>query len=765
MAINYSVRVFKAGVFGRRPCPDAEVTLTHASGRRRRLKTDSQGYAHFRNIDSGSYQIHVEPPEPWAPVTRSVYIRRSSYINITLGKLPVEQRRKVEWKVLVKAQGQFGGGPIPNARVVLRGEGQRYEETTNEEGLATFRGIPTGEYYLEVFPPDPWKESGTIPVEISGSGSSTVWLERKPEIWYVVVGDGTYFCKSRDKSKAEEALEYYKSRYPDVSWSLKEGTIDELGALPSTDCQEILERKEEEEKAAEGYITLARNPFYGEIMYNPDLEAYIFRDYQTMQTRMVKPEDFLNLGIENPDRWMEDINTVCRTCKENKERVGLLDIEFWEILEAAAKKILIPGTPQWLFYISGPAIFGFARSGLNKLAEAGVIELKEVDFTGWDSKDVAMTMLENAAYALAAYGFTGVWSSIGSKLGLAKDAFFTTLWIGGFVPFIAEEAAQALGMAVFIARQVRDPDLLEDAINRYEQIVITGKELTDKFGWLNPFTYETFKLFFQAAQDSLEIYRKLPDKIREEKEKEEEEKKAWEEYREERKKFHEDFKAYWEERKKQWEEFMDYWEERKRSWEAFMERDVEKTLSIMINTVTDCLRAIYFGMRTGVETIIVLKRMLREITEETARARIEKMIEEAQKRIQDISANYDEIVQRGLEYASQIEDETMRASYESYILTLREQIEMELMRAEAEEIPILEGIFKKGYLFVIGYPRYCRIYLNGEDTGKLAPERFVLDPGKYVVKVVRETGEEWEKEVEVKEGETTEVIYWIPRSA
>ena len=587
--------------------------------------------------------------------------------------------------------------------------------------------------------------------------------EMKKELWYVVVGDGAYFCKSKDKSKAEEALDYYKNHYPDIHWEIKEGTTDELGALPSTDCQEVLERKEEEEKATEGYITLARNPFYGEIMYNPDLEAYIFRDYQTMQTRMVKPEDFLNLGIENPDRWMEDINTVCRTCKENREKAGLFDEEIWEILEATAKKILIPGTPQWLFYISGPAIFGFARAGLNKLAEAGVIELKEVDFPSWDCKDVAMTMLENAAYALAAYGFTGVWSNIGSKLGLAKDALFTALWIGGFTPFIAEEATQAAGMAIFIARQVKDSDLLRDAVNRYEQIVTTGKELTDKFGWMNPFTYEAFKLFFQAAMDSLEIYRKLPDKIKEENEEREKEKEEWAKYREERKKFHEDFQKYWEERKAQWEEFMNYWEERKRSWEAFMERDVEKTLSIMINTVTDSLRAIYFGMRTGVETIVTLKRLLKQITEETTRAKMEKMIEEAQKRIQDISANYEEIVQRGLEYASQVQDDTARASYESYILTLREQIEMELMRAEAEEIPIVEGIFKKGYLYVMGYPRYCRIYLNGEDTGKLAPERFVLDPGKYELKVVRETGEEWVKEVEVKEGETTEIIYYIPR--
>ena len=586
--------------------------------------------------------------------------------------------------------------------------------------------------------------------------------------WYVIVGDGAYICRTRSENTAVWAIETFKERYPDISWTMRLGSEKELGKLPEKTCSEaVREAKLPEAKKIEeelsGFITLAENPMYGKLMYNPETEAYVFYDYQKMQTRIPTEMDFLNLGIANSSRWMADINTVCETCKENKEKAGLTDNEFFEILKAAAKRILIPGTPAYLFYISSPGIFGLAREALNKLQEAGVIETSEITFPSWDGKDVAMTLLENAAYALAASGFTGVWSNIGSKLGLAKDALFTALWIGGFTPFIAEEATQAAGMAIFIARQVKDSDLLKDAIDRYEQIVTTGKELTDKFGWMNPFTYEAFKLFFQAAMDSLEIYRKLPDKIKEENEEREKEKEEWAKYREERKKFHEDFMKYWEERKKSWEDFMDYWEERKRSWEAFMERDVEKTLSIMINTVTDSLRAIYFGMRTGVETISLLKRLLKQITEETARARIEKMIEEAQKRIQDISANYEEIVQRGLEYASQVQDDTARASYESYILTLREQIEMELMRAEAEEIPIVEGIFKKGYLYVMGYPRYCRIYLNGEDTGKLAPERFVLDPGKYELKVVRETGEEWVKEVEVKEGETTEVIYYIPR--
>ena len=587
--------------------------------------------------------------------------------------------------------------------------------------------------------------------------------EVKKELWYVVVGDGAYFCKSKDKSKAEEALDYYKNHYPDIHWEIKEGTTDELGALPSADCSEVLEEKEEVEPLLEGFITLAENPTYGKLMYNPETEAYVFYDYQKMQTRIPTEMDFLNLGIENPDDWKKDVDTVCTTCMENKTVAGLTDEEINEMVKAAARGQVLPiSAVEFATAVTG--LFGLARMALQKLVGAGAVKVVEWTYTTAEgSGTAAATAMENAAKALGGLGIIDAWSTISKYLGIAKDAFFTSLWIGGFTPFICEEATQAAGMAIFIARQVKDSDLLKDAIDRYEQIVTTGKELTEKFGILNPFTYDAFKLFFQAAQDSLEIYRKLPDKIKEESEEREKEKEEWAKYREERKKFHEDFMKYWEERKKSWEDFMDYWEERKRSWEAYMERDVEKTLSIMINTVTDSLRAIYFGMRTGVETISLLKRLLKQITEETARARIEKMIEEAQKRIQDISANYEEIVQRGLEYASQVQDDTARASYESYILTLREQIEMELMRAEAEEIPIVEGIFKKGYLYVMGYPRYCRIYLNGEDTGKLAPERFVLDPGKYELKVVRETGEEWVKEVEVKEGETTEVIYYIPR--
>ena len=587
--------------------------------------------------------------------------------------------------------------------------------------------------------------------------------EMKKELWYVVVGDGAYFCKSKDKSKAEDALDYYKNRYPDIHWEIKEGTTDELGALPSTDCSEVLEEKEKEEPLLEGFITLAENPTYGKLVYNPETKTYVFYDYQKQQTRIPTEWDFTVLGIENPADWMKDVDTVCTTCMENKTVAGLTDEEINEMVKAAARGQVLPiSAVEFATAVTG--LFGLARMALQKLVGAGAVKVVEWTYTTAEgSGTAAATAMENAAKALGGLGIIDAWSTISKYLGVAKDAFFTSLWIGGFTPFICEEATQAAGMAIFIARQVKDSDLLKDAIDRYEQIVTTGKELTEKFGILNPFTYDAFKLFFQAAMDSLEIYRKLPDKIKKENEEREKEKEEWAKYREERKKFHEDFMKYWEERKKSWEDFMDYWEERKRSWEAFMERDVEKTLSIMINTVTDSLRAIYFGMRTGVETISLLKRLLKQITEETARARIEKMIEEAQKRIQDISANYEEIVQRGLEYASQVQDDTARASYESYILTLREQIEMELMRAEAEEIPIVEGIFKKGYLYVMGYPRYCRIYLNGEDTGKLAPERFVLDPGKYELKVVRETGEEWVKEVEVKEGETTEVIYYIPR--
>ena len=248
-------------------------------------------------------------------------------------------------------------------------------------------------------------------------------------------------------------------------------------------------------------------------------------------------------------------------------------------------------------------------------------------------------------------------------------------------------------------------------------------------------------------------------------------------YWEERKKFQEDFKKYWEERKKQqeefnkyvkerkeqWAAFEKYWKERKRSWEAFMERDVEKTLSIMINTVADTLRAIYFGARTAVDTIRILKRLSEEVSEETLKAKLDKMIEETQERLNNIVANYEDIAQRGLEYASQVQDETARASYESYIMTLREQIEIEIIRAEAEEVSVVEKIYRKGFLYITGYPRYCKIYLNGENTGKLTPERFVLDPGKYTVKIERATGETWEKEVEVKEGEMVELLYYIPR--
>ena len=586
--------------------------------------------------------------------------------------------------------------------------------------------------------------------------------------WYVIIGDGVYFCKTRNQDVAARVIEAYKKVYPELAWTMRLGSQEDLGALPSTACENEVDRLERYAESLEkGYIVLTSGP-EGALMYNPKEDKFVFYDYQKNEIRDATEPDVMDLltckmNIEDPEALMKDVSEVNKICQENKEKAGLTDEEINAVLEAAGKRLLIPGTPYGNFLISAPGIFGIARETLDKLAQVGAINITEVTFPEWDSQDVAIGLLENAAYALGLAGITSAWSKIGLSLKDAKDALFTALWIGGFAPFICEEAAQAIGMSIFIARQVRDPDLLKDAIDRYEQIVTTGKSITEAFGWMNPFTYDAFKLFFQAAMDSLEIYRKLPDKIEEENTEREEEKKAWEEYREERKKFQEDFQKYWEERKAQWEEFMNYWEERKSSWEAFMERDVEKTLSIMINTVTDSLRAIYFGMRTGVETIVTLKRLLKQITEETTRAKMEKMIEEAQKRIQDISANYEEIVQRGLEYASQVQDDTARASYESYILTLREQIEMELMRAEAEEIPIVEGIFKKGYLYVMGYPRYCRIYLNGEDTGKLAPERFVLDPGKYELKVVRETGEEWVKEVEVKEGETTEVIYYIPR--
>jgi len=680
------------------------------------------------------------------------------------------------------------------------------------------------DFYLSFKAKAEWRETtGAYLVKEKPSEEVRKILESDEPLtdeWFVIIGDGHYFCKTRSESTAVRAIEAYKAAYPDISWTMRLGTQKELGALPATNCEDVVgeiesysealekgyivlatgsagalmyDPREEkhlffdystrefrevteeeakkilegtwelEEPALEGYITLAEKPDYGKLLYNPEKESYLFYDYRTMATRTPTDDDFMMLGIENPTGWMKDVDTTCHVCKQYKEALGLTDEEVAEAIKATAQGQVIPIT-ETEFAVAATGLFGIARSVFSKLAQAGAITLTEWIYTIVEGVGTAAkTAMENAAKGLGSLGIIGTWSKISKYLGIAKDAFLTSLWIGGFTPFICEEAAQALGMAVFIARQVRDPDLLENAINRYEQIVTIGKELTEKFGILNPFTYDAFKLFFQAAMDSLEIYRKLPDKIKEENEEREKEKEEWAKYREERKKFHEDFKAYWEERKKQWEEFMDYWEERKRSWEAFMERDVEKTLSIMINTVTDSLRAIYFGMRTGVETISLLKRLLKQITEETARARIEKMIEEAQKRIQDISANYEEIVQRGLEYASQVQDDTARASYESYILTLREQIEMELMRAEAEEIPIVEGIFKKGYLYVMGYPRYCRIYLNGEDTGKLAPERFVLDPGKYELKVVRETGEEWVKEVEVKEGETTEVIYYIPR--
>jgi len=628
------------------------------------------------------------------------------------------------------------------------------------------------DFYLSFKAKAEWRETtGAYLVREKPSEKVRKILESDEPIteeWFVIIGDGVYFCKTRSEDTAVRAIEAYKAAYPDISWTMRLGTKKELGALPETTCEDIVGKVERYAEALEkGYIVLTSGPA-GALMYSRKDDKFYFYDYMKNEIRDATEPDVMSLlttklDIKNPEALMNDVRTVCKVCEKYKVVAGLTDEEIDEMVKAAANGQVLPIT-ETEFAAMATGLYGLKRLALSKLVGAGAVTVTEWTYTTAEgSGTAALTVMENAAKTLGSLGILGAWSNISKYLGIAKDAFLTALWIGGFTPFVCEEATQAAGMAIFIARQVKDSDLLKDAIDRYEQIVTTGKELTEKFGILNPFTYDAFKLFFQAAMDSLEIYRKLPDKIKEENEEREKEKEEWAKYREERKKFHEDFMKYWEERKKSWEDFMDYWEERKRSWEAFMERDVEKTLSIMINTVTDSLRAIYFGMRTGVETISLLKRLLKQITEETARARIEKMIEEAQKRIQDISANYEEIVQRGLEYASQVQDDTARASYESYILTLREQIEMELMRAEAEEIPIVEGIFKKGYLYVMGYPRYCRIYLNGEDTGKLAPERFVLDPGKYELKVVRETGEEWVKEVEVKEGETTEVIYYIPR--
>ena len=472
---------------------------------------------------------------------------------------------------------------------------------------------------------------------------------------------------------------------------------------------------EEPAPVVKDWVIIADNPMLGRVYFNTKTGEWWVEDYKEIKVKKLKPEEVLEYGVSEALKKQVELgkSLLDKIAKALPGVVlpiagcfqGILNNIFWiskdlEILQMVED---VPQPVQEFLEVAEKAKITINKVGLLVALPAAAIASRVVGVAGFD--------------ALKGLG----------QIGL------TILGLGAFVPFIAEEAVQAAGFSVYMARQAKDPKLFWDAVAKYELAAKMGEAFNESIGIFNPLTYPSFKLFFQACKGSIQTYKQLVGILEQERRLE---------------------------------------EERNKRFEEFLERDEQKTLAMIINQIADSLKTIYYAANLGYKTLDLIEEKLAEAKEEETKSKLQELKERIAKRIEEIIEPYDKIAGRGLGVAVELKDPNQRLTAISYIRTLRDEIEMLKDSIEAKKIEVKKEVppkpvppkpkLEKGSLWITTYPRYAKIYVDGEDIGKLTPELLELTPGKHKIRLERYRRKPVEFEVEIKPGEKLEIYKYLP---
>ena len=509
---------------------------------------------------------------------------------------------------------------------------------------------------------------------------------------------------------------YGPFRFSLNSGFLKEGWIEPEEAAKITKKVIVVNpMPEEPAPVVKDWVTIADNPMLGRVYFNVKTGEWWVEDYKKIEVKKLKPEEVLEYGVTESLKKQVELgksllDKIAKALPGVVVPIGgcfqaILNNFIWITKDLGIIQMVedVPQPVKEFLDVAEKARVTINKVGLLIALPAAAIASRVVGVAGFD--------------ALKGLGQVGL----------------TILGLGAFVPFIAEEAVQAAGFSVYMARQAKDPKLFWDAVAKYELAAKMGEAFNESIGIFNPLTYPSFKLFFQACKGSIQTYKQLVGVLEQEKRLE---------------------------------------EERNKRFEEFLERDQQKTLAMVLNQIADSLKTIFYAANLGYKTLDLIDEKLEEAKEEETKSKLQELKERIAKRIEEIIEPYDKIAGRGLGVACELKDPNQRLTAISYIRTLRDEIEMLKDSIEAKKIEIKKEEVvpkpkpkpkpEKGWLYITSYPRYAKIYVDGEDIKKLTPEKLELTPGKHKIRLERYRRKPVEFEVEIKAGEKLEIYKYLP---
>ncbi len=91
-------------------------------------------------------------------------------------------------------------------------------------------------------------------------------------------------------------------------------------------------------------------------------------------------------------------------------------------------------------------------------------------------------------------------------LSLVKDVYYTI----GFYMMILMEAGKSLNMAMYIAKEAKDEDLLSEIITYTEnELIVPALDFIDSYGNLAYPLNKAYSAYFNALQKSCDTYKNL----------------------------------------------------------------------------------------------------------------------------------------------------------------------------------------------------------------------------------------------------------------
>jgi len=95
-------------------------------------------------------------------------------------------------------------------------------------------------------------------------------------------------------------------------------------------------------------------------------------------------------------------------------------------------------------------------------------------------------------------------------ISLVKDVYYTI----GFYMMILMEAGKSLNMAMYVAKEAKDKELLSEIITYTEnELIVPALKFTEEYGNLAYPLNQAYEEYFNALQKSCDTYKKILESL------------------------------------------------------------------------------------------------------------------------------------------------------------------------------------------------------------------------------------------------------------